>query len=144
MHSYMWPIGLVILSNIFYQISAKGIPANVDPFASLVVTYLVGALISLVLFFLIGGSAETGILKEAAKMNWAPFVLGLVIVGLEVGWILAYKMGCPVSSGYIMAASLLAILLIPVGYILYKEAITWNKIAGIAICLVGLAIINLN
>ena len=26
-------------------------------------------------------------------MNWAPFVLGIVIVGLETGWFYAYKAG---------------------------------------------------
>ena len=36
-----------------------------------------------------------------------------------------------------------AVALIVVGLLLYKEAITWNKIAGIVICLVGLVFINL-
>ena len=30
-----------------------------------------------------------------------------------------------------------------VGFIAYREAITWNKVVGVAICLAGLAIINL-
>ncbi|MDO4621715.1 MAG: hypothetical protein Q4B22_02060 [Eubacteriales bacterium] len=30
-----------------------------------------------------------------------------------------------------------------VGYFLFHEAITWNKIAGAAVCLGGLALINL-
>lgn len=143
MQSYLWPVGLVVLSNIFYQISAKGIPANLDPFASLTLVYVIAAVVSLVLFYLLGNGDGIGIIKEYAKLNWAPFVLGVVIVGLEVGWILAYKMGCPVSTGYIMASVALAILLIPIGYFLYKEGITWNKLVGIAICLVGLVFLNI-
>ena len=30
-----------------------------------------------------------------------------------------------------------------IGYMLYKEAITWNKIVGILVCLAGLGLINL-
>lgn len=75
-------------------------------------------------------------------MNWAPFVLGLVIVGLEVGWIYAYKAGWQVSTAFIVQSAFLAVILIFVGFLLYHEAITWNKIVGIGICLVGLFFIN--
>ena len=34
------------------------------------------------------------------------------------------------------------VILIFVGYLLYHEAITWNKIVGIIICLAGLVLIN--
>ena len=75
-------------------------------------------------------------------MNWAPAVLGLVIVGLEVGWIYAYKAGWPVSTGFIVQSAFLAVALLAVGYFLYHETLTWNKIAGAVICLIGLGFIN--
>ena len=34
--------------------------------------------------------------------------------------------------------AVIAVILIFVGYMLYKEAITWNKIVGIIVCLTGL------
>ena len=140
MFSYIWPIALVIGSNIIYQICAKSVPEGMNPFASLTVTYLVGAALSAVLFFVLGGGGS--LLKEYGKLNWAPFVLGLVIVGLEVGWIYAYKAGWPVSTGFIVQSAILAVALLAVGYFLYHEALTWNKLVGIAICLVGLFFIN--
>ena len=33
-------------------------------------------------------------------------------------------------------------MMIFVGYLLYHEAVTWNKIVGIIICLAGLVLIN--
>ena len=75
-------------------------------------------------------------------MNWAPFVLGLVIVGLEVGFIYAYKSGWTVSTASLVQGSVLALALIFVGWLLFKEEITWNKLVGVAICLVGLFFIN--
>ena len=137
---FIWPMALVVLSNVAYQICAKSVPERMNPLASLTITYLIGALASGILYFVLnrGGS----LLKEYHKLNWAPIVLGMVIVGLEVGWIYAYKAGWQVSTGFIVQSAFLAVLLIFVGYFLYQEALTWNKIAGVAVCIVGLIIIK--
>ena len=137
---YIWPMALVILSNVVYQICAKSVPEEINPLASLTVTYLIGAVLSAVFYFLLGSNGN--LLKEYGKLNWAPFVLGIVIVGLEVGWIYAYKAGWQVSTGFIVQSAFLAIALLFVGFSLYHEALTWNKVAGVIICLIGLAFIN--
>ena len=69
-------------------------------------------------------------------------LLGLVILGLEVGWIYAYKAGWPVSTAFIVQSSFLAVCLLAVGRWLYAEAIPWNRLVGALICLVGLVFIN--
>lgn len=60
-----------------------------------------------------------------------------------MGFIYAYKAGWPVSIAQIVQATILAIILIFVGYGLYDEAITWNKVVGILVCLAGFGLINL-
>lgn len=140
MFDYIWPLALVVLSNVFYQICAKSVPDKMNPFASLTISYIVGAAASAILFFLLNKDAN--LIEEYKKINWAPFVLGIVIVGLEVGYIYAYKAGWPVSTAQIVQAAVLAIILIFVGFILYKENISWNKIVGIIVCLIGLGFIN--
>lgn len=141
MFNYVWPIALVLLSNTAYQICTKSVPGNASPFAALTLTYIVGAIFSTVMHLIIHPTAS--LIKEFAKMNWAPYVLGLVIVGLEVGWIYAYKVGWQVSTGSIVQSAFLAVILIVVGLFLYHEPITWNKLVGIGICLVGLVFINM-
>ena len=141
MLSYILPMVLIIASNTVYQICSKGIPGDVSPFASLTITYLVGAIASAVMHCVTHPTVN--IFQEFTKMNWAPFVLGLVVVGLEVGWIYAYRAGWQVSTGMIVQCSFLTVVLIFVGYLLYHEALTWNKLVGIAICLVGLTFINM-
>lgn len=111
-----------------------------NPFASLTVTYLVGAVVSAILFFALG--PERNPVREYGKLNWAPFVLGVVIVGLEAGWIYAYKAGWQVSTGFIVQSAFLAAALLLLGYFHYHEALTWNKLVGVAICLIGLVFIN--
>ncbi len=137
---FIWPIALVVLSNVVYQICAKSVPKDINPFASLTVTYLVEDLLIGILFFFI--RHDDNLVKEYGKLNWAPFVLGIVIVGLEAGWIYAYKAGWQVSTGFIVQSAFLAVALLFVGFTLYHEALTWNKLVGVAICLVGLAFIN--
>ena len=138
--SYLWPIALVIVCNIVYQVCAKSVPAEIHPLASLTVTYLVSAIMSGLLYIWLGESVDFQ--GEYRKLNWAPFVLGAVIVGLEAGWIYAYKAGWPVSTGFIVQSSVLAAALLLVGYWLYQEPLVWNKVVGVAICLIGLVVIN--
>ena len=141
MFSYVWPIALVILSNTVYQVCAKSVPGTVNPFASLTVTYLIGALASALLYYALGSGGS--IVKEYGKLNWAPFVLGIVIVGLEAGYIYAFKAGWQVSTAQVVQSAILAAVLLLVGFVLYREKLTWNKIVGVIICMAGLVFINL-
>ena len=127
MFSYIWPIALVVLSNVVYQICAKSTPRDIDPLASLTVTYAVGAIASALLYYV---------------TNKGGHVLGIVIVGLEVGFIYAYKAGWQVSVASIVQSSFLAVALLLVGFFLYHEALTASKAAGILICMIGLYFIN--
>ena len=107
MFSYLWPMALLILSNTVYQVCTKSVPEGMDPFASLTVTYLIGAAASLALSLVLNPGGN--LLAEYRKLNWAPFVLGVVIVGLEAGWIFAYKAGWQVSTGFIVQSAFLAV-----------------------------------
>lgn len=138
--SYIWPVALIVASNVLYQVCAKGVPEGMDPFAALSVTYGVGAAVSLVFYFLM--NRDGALLREYGQINWAPVVLGLVIVGLEVGYIFAYKAGWPVSTVATVQSAFLAIALLAVGALVYHEPVTRDKVLGVVICLVGLGFLN--
>lgn len=137
----LWPVALVVLSNVVYHICAKSVPDGVNPFASLTVTYLVGAACSAVIYFLMDRQAD--LIRQFTKINWSSYVLGFAIAGLEAGFVYAYKAGWQVSTLSIVQSAFLAVILIFVGLLLYGEALTWNKIVGSLICLVGLVFLNL-
>ena len=65
-------------------------------------------------------------------------LLGISVVGLEVGFIYAYKAGWPVSTASIVQSAFLSLALLVVGALLYQEAVTPSKVLGAAICLAGL------
>ncbi len=136
----IWPIALVVFSNIIYQICAKGVPKDMDAMASMTITYMIGAVCSAIMFFVMNRNGN--LLQEYAKMNIAPVFLGISVVGLEVGFIYAYKNGWAVSTASLVQSTFLAATLIIVGAVLYHEAITANKLIGIVICLIGLYFIN--
>jgi len=139
MHMW-WPIGLIVFSNIFYNICSKQTPEGVHPLAALTVTYVVSAAASGVLYFVITPGAD--LIREYKSLNWTSLVLGLAIVGLEAGSMYMYKAGWNINAGHLVHSSILAVLLVFVGYLLYHETITLPKIAGIGLCLAGLFLIN--
>lgn len=138
--SMIWPIALIVFSNVIYQICAKEVPENMDAMASMTITYIVGAVCSAVMFFTMNKNGN--LLHEYTKTNWAPFFLGVSVVGLEVGFIYAYKNGWAVSTVSLVQSAFLAVVLIVVGGVLYHESITLNKVVGIALCLIGLYFIK--
>lgn len=138
--SMIWPIALVVFSNIVYQICAKGVPKNMDTMASMTITYLVGAICSAIMYFLMNKNGN--LLQEYMKTNWSPIFLGVSVVGLEVGFIYAYKNGWPVSTASIVQSAFLAVALLFVGALLYHESISISKIIGVGFCLVGLFFLN--
>lgn len=141
MFSYIWPLALVIVSNLIYQICAKSIPSGLNPFASLTISYLLAAFISFLFYFLL--NKDSNIFAEYRKLNWSSFLLGLSLLGMELGWIYAFKAGWEISTAQIIQSAILGSLLLLVGIIFFKEKVSWNKFLGIAICLVGLVVINI-
>lgn len=137
----IWPILIVVLSNTFYNVCMKSMPNDVNPFGALMVTYLVAAIISAIIFVCVAGSSNIGV--EISKINWTSVVLALAIVGLEVGYVFVYRAGWTVSTASVVANIGLACVLLFVGYFLYRENVSLNQIVGIAVCMVGLILINL-
>ncbi len=139
MAGYFWPIALVILSNVAYHIVAKSTPQNANPLVSLTVTYLTALAASVALFFLSG--PQKGFIASVRELNWTSVALGIAIIGLEFGYIMAYRLGANVSTGPMISYIVLSLLLIPVGMLLYHEHVSYSQLIGIAFCIAGLFLI---
>ena len=137
---YVFSIVMIVASNILYHIAHKSTPDKINPFVSLIVTYLVAAALSAValLFY----KSDKGILESLQSLNWTSVLLGISILGLEFGFLAAYRAGWNISVGSLVANIALAIALIPVGMTIYKEAFEVSKIFGVVLCIAGLVLIN--
>lgn len=136
----MWPLLLVIAANVFYNIIAKSTPNAVQPFASLIITYLTAAVVSFIMFFLAGGDRH--LTNELQKANWTSVAFGLALVALEFGYIYVYRVGWKISIGSLVANISLACALLLIGVLFFKETISTRQILGMAMCIGGLLLIS--
>lgn len=138
--SLIFPMVLVVLANTMYNICTKSTPGDVDPFVTLIFTYVTATIVTIILFFVI--SRPENVAFEISKINWTSIVLGISIVGLETGYILIYRAGWKVSNASVVANICLACTLLIVGFVAYKENISLKQVLGIVICIVGLILVT--
>ena len=137
----LWPVLLVIVANVFYNICTKSVPQNINPYAMLMVTYFVSAIVTGVLFLC--SQSLSSVPEELKKLNWTALALGFSIIGLESGYIYLFRAGWKVSAGSVVCNISLAVVLLFVGYFLYNETISLKQMLGIAVCAAGLYLITL-
>lgn len=139
MWSMIWPVLIIVGANTCYHIIAKSTPEGVNAFATLAITYGVGALLSVVMYYLTG---ERGFIGELGKTNWTAWALGLAVVGLEFGNICLYRAGWKISVGSLVTNVAVACVLLAVGVLLYHETITLRQGIGILACLAGIYLVG--
>lgn len=140
MMQMMWPILIVIAANTLYNICAKQTPQNVNSFFSLGITYGVAMVLSLIMYFITADQKNP--MSELAKTNWASIALGISVVALEFGYLNIYRVGWKINTASLVANIGLAVILMFVGFLLYKETISIRQLAGAVICAVGLILIT--
>ena len=139
MWNMIWPLLVVVGANTVYNISAKSTPADVNSFASLALSYAIGMVLSVVMFFITSDSKN--LIAELTKTNWTALALGVAIVALEFGYVCLYRSGWKISVGTLVANISLACVLLVVGILLYKESVSPRQIIGILFSGVGLVLI---
>lgn len=140
MFMYVFSIVIIVASNVLYHVCQKSIPQKANPFSVLIVTYLFAAVLSIIAFFF--SKADKGFFQSFTDLNWTSLVLALAIVGLEFGYLMAYRAGWNISLGSLVSNICLALILIPIGILFYKDGFGGYKILGTAFCIIGLLFMN--
>ncbi len=138
---YYLVMGLAILSNLFYNIFQKLTPTGANPALALSVAYIVALTASLVVLWRVV-PLKVGLGVALRQLNWASVALGFAVVGIEFGFLLAYRAGGNISLVQIVVSVAVTLILIPVGLLFFKEKLSWVNGLGIVLCLAGLALIN--
>ena len=63
-------------------------------------------------------------------------------MGLEAGYIYLYRAGWEISRGSLTANISLAVILLFVGLLFYKEAFNIKQLFGILFCVAGIVLLN--
>lgn len=137
MFSTWWPLLLVVLSSVGYQVGLKEVSGIGDPMISLMVTYLAASVVSFVIYFFQSLGKES-FLRGVLSVNVSAMGLGLAIVGIEVGTLFMYRAGWAVNVAFVVANSLIVAALMLTGFLLYKEKLTLRQLIGVGISLVGI------
>lgn len=140
MFMYVFSIVLIVASNVLYNLCQKVTPQRANPFSALFVTYLTAAFFTAIAFFFY--KTDKGFLQSLKDLNWTSIALGVSIIGLEFGYLMAYRSGWKISVGSLVANIALALMLIPIGILFFKEGFGVNKILGAILCIIGLTLIN--
>lgn len=140
MFMYIFSIVLVVVSNVMYHLCQKSTPQKANPFSALIVTYLTAAFVSFIAFHFY--KTDKGLFQSFKDLNWTSIALGFCVIGLEFGYLMAYRAGWNISVGSLVANIFLALILIPAGILFYKEGFDFNKILGAIFCIAGLVLIN--
>ena len=137
---YIFAIVLAILGTVLYHLFQKITPADVHPMFAFVVTYATSTVLSILLIPLF--PISTSFVEMIKKVNWVSIGLGIAIVGVEVGYLLAYRAGWQISLGAIVSNVAVAVLLVPIGILLFREKLTTVNYVGIVLCVLGFVMTN--
>jgi hypothetical protein len=129
-------LALAVGSNVLYHVSQKSIPGTAHPLLSLTVTYLVALAVTLLLWPVYPGGGPS--LRSMSNLNWSSVAVGVAIVGVEMGILLAYRSGWRISVGATAINVSVAVLLVPTGVLLFRERLSAANVGGLVLCLAGL------
>jgi len=135
----LW-LSLAIVSTVAYHVVMKLTPAGVNPLLSLMVTY--GAVAVLLGGALVLAPGDFAWREGVRHLNWTAIALALAIIGLDLGFILLYRSGFEVSLGALVTQTAAAMLLVGIGVLVFREKLSFEHGLGIALCLVGLWLVN--
>ena len=133
------PIFVAVASNVLYHVASKSIPAEQNAFMGLAVNYATALVATAILFFV---TPHEKIFVEASKTNWACFLMGLSITGVEAAFVMIYRAGGELSTASLIVNILIALAMLAVGGIFWHEQITARKIFGVALCIAGVVVLS--
>ncbi len=131
---------VAITGQVLYHITQKFVAPAAHPVLSIIVFYAIASLLCLPLFILfpLGGS-----LRDAfSEMNWAVAGVAGSIVLIELGFLLVYRVGGALSTSFVITAAVTTAIMAIAGVALLKEGFSLTKLAGVALCLGGIALIS--
>ena len=139
MTGFYFAFGLAVIGMVLYHLSQKAVPKETNPFFVIAIAYVVGVALCLVFALIIPGKRGFGETFKAS--NWAVFTLGAAAALIEMGFLLAYRTGWRISIAAVATNAAAALVLIPIGLLVFKDHLSLKNIVGLIFCLVGLALL---
>jgi drug/metabolite transporter (DMT)-like permease len=138
---YLLPMVLIVSSIALYHIVQKLTPATAHPFAALAISFAIAALFCFLFVFFSSSPKQRWVAFHS--LNWTSIALAFAIIGTDVGFLLAYRVGWKLNVTPIISNLVVALILIPIGAVFFRERLTGTNLIGVGVCFAGLVMINL-
>jgi drug/metabolite transporter (DMT)-like permease len=76
-------------------------------------------------------------------VNFSSVLLAVAVVGIEIGYLLSYRAGGQISRVSLVVNTTVALLLLPVGVLLFSEKISLQQTLGVLACMGGILLLTL-
>ena len=139
MTSYYLPFAITVGGMLLYQLSQKSIPKEMNPFHATAIAYVMGIVICAILGF--SYSSDRSFVSSLKISNWAVLGMGVGAAAIEVGFMVAYRIGWKMSSTAIATNVAATIILIPIGLLVFREHLSAKNILGVAFCVLRLLLV---
>jgi uncharacterized membrane protein len=136
--SYL-PFALTVGGMLLYHLSQKSINSNMNPFHATMIAYVVGILVCGVAAFSYGDNKSLA--ASFKSSNWAVFAMGVGAASIEVGFMIAYRLGWRISVAAVATNVAATAILIPIGLLIFKEHLSLRAVIGIIFCVAGLLLV---
>lgn len=128
-------IGLVVAALVGYQIAQRTMPTGANPFAVVAIAYLLGIIGCVVLAPRVG--KPIGLDDAALLKHWPIWLLAGSVVGIEIGYLLAYRAGWPLATSTGVTYTATMVLLALIGATFFSEGISLRQAAGLVLAMAG-------
>ncbi|HWA58229.1 MAG TPA: hypothetical protein VG692_13300 [Gemmatimonadales bacterium] len=133
-------IALVVLGNVVYHLGQRKIPAGAHPIVATFAAYIVALIATAATWPLLARGID---LRAAWRpLNATSLLVGVGIVAIELGFLLAYRAGWVLSTASLTANVIVAIVFVGIGAVFLQEQVTPGRLAGVGLCLVGLWLVT--
>ena len=139
MRNSLLPMLLTVSGAVLYQISSKSVPRAVHPLVAIIAAYVTAIMLCLAATW---KWPVTSVSESLRHFNWGVAGIGVGAALIEVGFLFAYRAGWPLNIASIIVNVSAAVILLPLGLLMFGVRITLAKGLGAALCLIGLVLIS--
>ncbi len=132
------PLLLAVGATTLYHVSQKSVSPQVNPMLSVTINYVTALVVSLLILPFYPGQPLRASWRH---LNWASVAVGVAIVGIELGFVVAYRAGWRITVASLVANVSTALLLVIIGLVFFREHLSGRAAAGIVLCIAGLGLV---
>ena len=130
---------IAIASVVMYQVCMKIVPQDLNPISALVTIFGTALVCTLIAARFAPVDTPSW---SFAEFSWAPVLVGVAIVGIELGYLLMYRGGWRLEVAPLVVMGSAAVILTPIGLLAFRQPWSSRSLFGIALCLYGLYLLS--